>query len=276
MTSIAHKKQLSLGLPRLLRGAVADGKQIQGQEWPCHVVAVDGAIVTIAFDVGGDFTLPQVTCPIAESRYVRLPVQAGDTGYVTAASARLGGVTDLGAGVAPMVLPSNLGGLVFVPLGRKSWDTIDANAVVIQAPNGSKILTDDGASEIIVDTSQVKVVQGETTVTVSGGNVTIEAPNNVTITVPLTTINGNLVVNGDAEISGDLHVGADVAVDGSVGVGGDVAVVGAVACASVACAGAGAFLSLTINGHPYTGHTHPPGSYHAGSTAITGASGGAA
>ena len=260
MSSIAQKKQLSLNLPRVLRGAVADGKQIEGQAWPCHVVAVDGAIVTIAFDVGGDFTLPQVTCPIAESRYVRLPIQIGDTGYVTAASARLGGVTDLGAGVAPMVLPSNLGGLVFIPLGRKSWNTIDANAVVIQAPNGSKILTDDGASEIIVDTGQVKITQGGITVEITGGVVTVTAD--------------HVVVNaGDSTFNGDVIVNGNLTVSENVTVGGSAVVAGGVTAATLTIAGLAAVGSLTIGGHPYASHNHLPGTYHIGSSNVAGNSG---
>lgn len=258
--TIAHKKQLSLTLPRTLRGAVADGRQIEGQAWPCHVVSVDGAIVTIGFDVGGDFTLPQVTCPIAESRYVRLPVQVGDTGFVMAASARLGGVTDLGAGVAPLVLPSNLGGLVFVPLGRKTWATIDANAVVIQAPNGSKILTDDGASEIIVDTNQVKITQGDVTVTITGGVVTVSA-DHVVVNASDSTFNGDVIVNGDLTVSGD------------VAVGGAAVVTEGVTAATLTIAGLAAVGSLTIAGHPYATHNHAPGTYHIGSSNVAGNSG---
>lgn len=261
MSSIAHKKQMSLTLPRALRGAVADGKQIEGQSWPCHVVAVEGAIVTIAFDVSGDFTLPQVTCPIAESRYVRLPVQVGDTGYAAAAGARLGGVTDLGTGVAPLALPSNLGALVFFPLGRKSWETIDANAVVIQAPNGSKILTDDGASEIIVDTNQVRITQGDVTVTITGGVVTVTA-DHVVVNAGDSTFNGDVIVNGDLTVSGD------------VAVGGSAVVAAGVTAATLTVAGLAAVGSLTIGGHPYASHIHLPGTYHIGSSNVAGNSGG--
>lgn len=264
--TIAHKKQMSLTLPRALRGSVADGRQIEGQAWPCHVIAVEGAIVTIAFDVGGDFTLPQVTCPIAESRYVRLPIQVGDTGFVTAASARLGGVTDLGNGVAPPVLPSNLGGLVFVPLGRKSWSTIDANAVVIQAPNGSKILTDDGVSEIIVDTNQVKITQGDVTVTITGGVVTLTA-DHVVVNASDSTFNGDVIINGDLTVNGDAAVSGDVAV------GGAMVVVEGVTAATLTIAGLAAVGSLTIGGHPYATHHHLPGTYHIGSSNVAGNSG---
>ncbi len=261
MSDIALKKQLSSNLARVIRSADKDASQLAGQEWPVSVVSVNGAIVTVAFEVAADFTLPQVTVPIAESRYVRLPVQVGDKGFVTAATARLGGVTGLGSGLAPLTPPTNLGGLVYVPLGNVDWQTIDANAVVIQAPNGAKILTDDGHSEIIVDTNQVKVTQGDVIVTITGGNVTIEAPNTVTIDVPQTNISGDLAVAGAMVVGGSLSVG-DIAVFDS-----------SVTCASLVCSGAGSFASLTIGGKAFATHEHGPGTYKAGSTSITGDSG---
>jgi len=259
--SINTKKPLNTSLPRAMRERILDGKFIDGQEWPCTVVSVAGAIVTITFNVASEFTLPQVICPIAESRYVRLPIRAGDQGVAMAATARLGGVTGLGAGLAPISEPSNLGGLVFVPLGNKAWSTIDPDAVVIQAPNGSKILTDNGASEIIVDTNQVKITQGDVTVEITGGVVTVTA-DHVVVNATDSTFNGDVIVNGDATISGNLSVGVNAAV------------AGAVSCATMACVGLGSFGSLTIGGHPYLGHIHSAGTYHAGSTQIINQSGG--
>jgi len=261
VTSIATKKPLNLSLPRAIQDRIQSGKLIDGQEWPCTVESVAGAIVTISFNVASDRTLPQVTCPIAESRYVRLPIRKGDQGVAIAATARLGGVTGLGAGLAPLAAPSNLGGLLFVPLGNANWNTIDPDAVVIQAPNGAKILTDDSASEIIVDQTQVKVIQGSTTVTISGGNVTIDAPNDVTVNCPTSHINGTLDVSGDTSIGGNLSVG------------GDASVTGAVSCATMTCSGAGSFATLTVGGKSFAGHEHAPGTYQAGSTHITGQSG---
>jgi len=265
--SISTKKPLALTLSRLIASSMADGDQLAGQSWPVSVVSVDGAIVTVVFEVASDFTLPQVTCPIAESRYVRLPVQVGDKGMVVAATARLGGVTGLGAGLAPLVAPSNLGALVYVPLGNTAWPTVDANAVVIQAPNGAKILTDDGTAEIIVDTSQVKVIQGSTTVTISGGNVTVDAPSNVTVNCPNSAFNGNVA------ISGNLTVGGTIAVTGGATFLADVAVTGAVSCATMTCSGAGSFATLTVGGKSFLSHEHLPGTYHIGSGNVTGNSG---
>ena len=266
MTS-STKKPIQKSLPAALRAAVSDGQQIQGQEWPCTVVDVDGAIVTVTFEVSSEFTLPQVTCPIAESRYVRLPVQEGDKGFVTAASTRLGGVTGLGSGLAPLSMPSNLGGLVFVPLGNKAWPTIDPNAVVIQAPNGAKILTDDGATEIIVDTSQVKITQGDVTVEITGGVVTMTA-DHVVVNATDSTFNGNVDVNGNASITGTLFV------EGAISCGSQISAIGPINGTSLNITGAASVGSLTIDGKPYTSHEHGPGTFKAGSTSVVGASGG--
>lgn len=259
--SINTKKPLNLSLPRAMRERIQDGKQVSGQEWPCTVVHVDGAIVTVAFEVESEFTLPQVTCPIAESFYVRLPVQEGDQGMVMAASTRLGGVTGLGAGLAPLSEPSNLGGLVFVPLGNKGWATIDPNAVVINAPNGAKLRTFDGASIVTIDTGQVKIQQGDVTVEITGGVVTVTA-DHVVVNAADSTFNGNLIVNGNATVSGNASIG------------GDAAVTGAVSCATMTCTGLGSFGSLMVGGKPYLTHDHTPGTYKAGTTSITGVSGG--
>ncbi len=261
------KKPLQQSLPAALRNAISDGEQLRCQQWPCTVVDVDGAIVTVTFEVSSEFTLPQVTCPIAESRYVRLPVQEGDQGFVTAANTRLGGVTGLGSGLAPLSTPANLGGLVFVPLGNKNWTTIDPDAVVIQAPNGSKILTDDGASEIIVDTDQIKVTQGDVTVEIASGIVTVTA-DHVVVNAMDSTINGNLVVNGNASMTGTLFV------EGSISSGADISAIGAVNATTMNITGAAAVGSLTIGGKPFGSHDHLPGTYKAGSTSITGVSGG--
>jgi hypothetical protein len=261
------KKPIQQSLPAALRGAINDGQQLQCQQWPCTVVSVDGAIVTVTFEVSSEFTLPQVTCPIAESRYVRLPVQEGDQGFVTAASTRLGGVTGLGSGLAPLSTPANLGGLVFVPLGNKNWTTIDPDAVVIQAPNGSKILTDDGASEIIVDTGQVKVTQGDVTVDITGGVVTITA-DHVIVNATDSTFNGQVDVNGSASITGTLFV------EGAISSGSDISAIGSVNATSMNIIGAASVGSLTIGGKPFGSHDHLPGTYKAGSTSITGVSGG--
>lgn len=260
--SISTKKPLALTLTRLISSSLADGDQLAGQAWPVSVLSVDGAIVTVVFEVDSEFTLPQVTCPIAESRYVRLPVQEGDKGMVMAATARLGGVTGLGSGLAPLVAPSNLGALVYVPLGNKAWPTIDPNAVVIQAPNGSKILTDDGASEIIIDPNQVKVIQGSTTVTITGGVVTVDAEH-VVINATDSTVNGDLLVNGDSTFTGDVTIVGDTLATGAFAIVGELTVTGGIALAGNFVLTGG---TMIVNGKNIGSHVHTGGTLTGGLT----------
>jgi len=263
--TISQKKPLSRSLPRTIAQGVKDGQQLAGQAWPCHVVSVQDAIVTVAFDVNTDATLPQVTCPVAESFYVMLPVQVGDTGMVMAAGARLGGVTELGAGLAPTVLPSNLGSLVFVPLGRKSWVLPDANAVLIQGPNGAIIRTIDENVEAVLNEDEISLNWKGLTIVINSDGITLTASQN--------TVNGNLTVNGDTTMNGTLHATGDISTDSNLNVGGDATVVGAVACASMDCSGGGSFATLTVGGKPFLSHSHLPGGYHVGSNNVAGNSG---
>ena len=121
----------------------ADALQMFGQALPCHVVERNGAIVTVAFDVTTDFTLPQVTCPILESQYVKLPIQVGDRGITIPASTSISEAAGLGGKAPPsLVQPANLSALVFVPIGNSSWTNPNPNALVLSAPNSGPIILD--------------------------------------------------------------------------------------------------------------------------------------
>ena len=62
----------------------------QGRALSCRVVAVIGAVVTVAFEVDASpWTIPQITIPKAESPWVRMPTQVGDFGYTQPADAYL-------------------------------------------------------------------------------------------------------------------------------------------------------------------------------------------
>ena len=160
-----------------------------GPVLPCHVTAVNGAIVTVNFDVNSSnvkFTFPPVTCATLGSRYIRNPVQVGDFGICVAADVRLGGITGLGNGPAPIVAPSNLGGLSFIPIGNVNWETIDPNAVVISAPNGAVIQTIDGVSSVIISENQINLNYDGNSVVINSSGI---------------TITGVLTINGVAYLS---------------------------------------------------------------------------
>ncbi len=256
--SSAQKKQLALSLSRAMSSAVSDGQQLQGQGLPCHVVSIDCGIVTVAFDVSsGSFTLPQVTCPVAESLYVLLPIQVGDKGVAIAANARLGGASGLGAGNAPLVTPSNLGGLVFVPIGNKAWTTPDTDAVVVQGPNGVVARTMNEAATVTISRANIRLDWNGATVVLDASGITLTSSQN--------SVNGNLTVNGDTFIVGNTTIAGNFTMDGELF---------AINAPAVSLTAAVSILgSLSVNGKDFTAHNHLPGGYHAGSTSVTGNSG---
>lgn len=188
--SQAQKTPLAVGLNNFTQKKIEDFQQTLGQILPCHVIAVDGAIVTIAFDVlAGNLTIPQVTCPIAESEYIRLPVQVGDKGICMSADTRLGGVTGLGQGLAPLSTAGNLGGLFFVPLGNKNWFSVNGQYLVMYGPDGVEITTANQDCTLVLNSSGI-------TISLNNGNLTINNGN--------TTMNGNLTVNGNISSTGNV------------------------------------------------------------------------
>jgi len=204
MKNFSQKIPLAVSLANFTEQAVQEGLSGLGQVYPCTVksVGIDGngnTVVTVNFEVnpvsstGTKITLPEVTMPIAESRYVRLPVKVGDQGIAVAASVRIGGITGLGTGLAPLAPASNLGALVFLPVSNTAWDTVATDAVVISAPNGAIIRTDDGKAVITVADDKITVAYQSVNFVIDGSKV---------------TINGNLQVNGTINSSGDITAGS--------------------------------------------------------------------
>ena len=204
--SAGQKKHILISQQDFVQQKLAQFGQQAGQIWPCHVTAIVApGIVEVAFDVNsGVLTLPRVQCPVAESRYVLLPVQVGDRGVTIAADVSLSPSSGLGPpGTAPLSNPGNLAALIFLPLGNKAWTTPDANAVVISAPDGAIIRDDAGTTKIVLDGT---------------GNVTVQCPGTVTITAANVTINGTLTINGKPFLAHD-HTGVQTGggISGPVG-----------------------------------------------------------
>lgn len=189
--SNGQKRPLSRTLNEFVNSSINTANNKLGQILPCRVTAVNGAIVTVNFEIeAGNQTFAPVTCPIAESTYVRLPVQVGDFGICISADVRLGGISGLGLGKAPLASPSNLGGLVFVPIGNKNWSAVDPDAVNINAPNGAVIRDTGNNTTITLTPSTITIVRGSSNITINDSGITIDNPN------AGVTINGNLTVNG--------------------------------------------------------------------------------
>ena len=204
-----QKTPFAVSVSNYVQTKLEQNRQNFGWQLPCRVIAVDGAIVTVNFeiDTGGQYTFPPVTCPIAQSIYVRLPVQIGDLGMCISADARLGGVTGLGVkgALSPLGLPFNLGALVYVPLGATDWSAVDPDAVNINAPNGVVIRDTNNACTITLVPSGVTVVRGATQMVINDAGV---------------TITGNLLVHGT--ITGDNGFNISGGTSGTMNVTGNI------------------------------------------------------
>jgi hypothetical protein len=213
------KTPLSKSLPNAIQGKILDAMQLVGKNLPCHVVAVDGAIVTVSFDITSDYTLPNVTMPLFGPEYIRYPIQVGCKGFAIAADARLGGNSGLGSGVSDLSQPANLSALMFMPFGNTAWSSVDANAVVIYGPNGV-VIRDSGSGAVITLTpSGINCEVGS-----SIFNITSSAIEATSATI---TLNGVIVLNGPitqtntgggsttATIIGPLNVTNDVTANGT-------------------------------------------------------------
>jgi hypothetical protein len=121
--------------------------QVMGRGLPCRVVAVQGSIVTVAFEVAQPpFTLPQVTIPKAEGPWIRSPTQIGDFGLAIPAETSLGAIDGLGAGTASLALQGNLSNVVWLPVASTGFSAVNINAAFVSGPDGVVLQDESGAS----------------------------------------------------------------------------------------------------------------------------------
>ena len=183
--SSAQKTPFAVSMNNFAEQKISAYEQILGKIYPCSVIEVNevNAIVTVNFEVDnqGLFTLPQVTCPIIGSKYIRIPVQVGDTGICISASTKIGNLTGLGSGLPTLTPASNLGALVFVPIGNANWQITDLNSIVLFSPNGDSIVT--------IGNDQIKLAFQD---------------KNIIINATGITINGDVQVNGKITSTGDV------------------------------------------------------------------------
>lgn len=198
MSDNSRKTPLARSLESLAEGKARDAIQLLGQALPCSVVTTDGSFATVKFEVdAAPFTLPNVTVPIAGAEYVRLPIQAGDGGYVIPADARLAGISGVASGIVPKLdKPANLTALVFFPIANKSWFAVDPNWLVLYGPDGVKVQSVDGSVFLKVSSAGIEIT----------GNV---------------TVTGDLLINGNAKLGGASGT-KKIVLDGDAVVAGHV------------------------------------------------------
>jgi hypothetical protein len=158
---------LGRSLAQIALRKVQDGQQLQGKNLPCHVTAIKGAIVTVAFDVTSQYTLPKMDIPIANSQYGREAIQIGDKGYASSGDAYIGNNSGLGENTSNLSPRANLSNLVFHPIGNKNWGPVDSNQNTHSAPNGGLYQTDDGKMQVIIKQSSVTVKSDKKVITVN-------------------------------------------------------------------------------------------------------------
>lgn len=131
---------------RKVRNAIAQ----LGKGLPASVIAVNGSIVTVKFEVdSGIYTLPSVTVAIAGAEYIRYPIQVGCLGVVFPCDTYIQNVNGLGTGTPDLTQPPNLSALTFFPIGNKHWSApTDPNALELYGPNGV-IVRDSGSKTVI-------------------------------------------------------------------------------------------------------------------------------
>lgn len=149
--------------------SINDFNQLQGKNLPCHVTAVSGSIVTVAFDIKSGYTLPTVVMPIFGAEWIRLPIQVGCTGVAISANASLGGNSGLGYGIADLSQQANLAALVFFPIGNTQWSAVDPDAIVLYGNNGA-VIRDSSSNSIITLTPAGIVIVGQQSVSISSGS----------------------------------------------------------------------------------------------------------
>lgn len=164
MTDNVTKTPLAVALDHLTRQRTADHLELLGKALPCHVIAVKGQIVTVAFDITGPFTLPNVQLPLATWIYDWIPVQVNDRGVAVAADVYLGGVSGLGGGTADLSRRGNLSGShYFVPVANSNWQPPggDGNVRVVQGPDGVRLQDTGGHTILVVDKRGVVTITGD-------------------------------------------------------------------------------------------------------------------
>jgi len=207
----AQKIPLSLSINQAMSRASESRVQQLGKCLPCSVVSVDGAMITVKFEVKADpLTLPQVKMPLFGPEYVRYPIQAGDKGFAISADAYLGQMSGLGDGTADLTVQPNLSTLAFMPCGNKNWRSVDHDAVVIYGPNGVVVQDADQNCTLTLTPSGYTIDLGSNPWTITAGGITITGSGNMAIDLGanLLDITSSMVtIHGDLTVTGTINFG---------------------------------------------------------------------
>jgi len=165
-------------LQRTAEKMVRYAMERMGKSLPCHVVAVTGQIVTVAFDLpqGAPWVLPNITLPKAEGPWGNSPTQIGDVGITIPSDVYLGAVSGLGGNYSGYRPPGNLESLVWIPIAQKSTSISNQNAYLIQGPDGWILQTTQGTNcTIIGNQNEIDLTYGSSNITINGSSISMTA-----------------------------------------------------------------------------------------------------
>lgn len=170
-------------LPRLARSHARSVNEHNGKAFPATVAGMQGRIALVRLEVSSNPAPPPFRVPVAESEYVRTPIQPGCKGVVLSAKSSLGQMTGLGARrPTPRDVPLNLGSCVFLPLTNAQWAAMDNDTLHMYGVAGVEILNRlNGRSALRLTEDHATLTNGQATVSLDGGKV---------------TLTGELVING--------------------------------------------------------------------------------
>lgn len=145
---IHQKIPTTRSAPAFVKQRVLDEIKKRGYALPCHLVAVNGPLVTVAFDLA-DINLPQVTIPTYGSQYQRQPYQRGDGGFTFPLAVDISAAAGLGTGLPTMDVPANLSSLYWLPGSSADFSPAeDPNAHILIGPNG--VILRDINSQVVL------------------------------------------------------------------------------------------------------------------------------
>ena len=150
----AQKLNFGFTLGQAARQRALDHIHLTGKSLPGSIVSAKGSIVQIKFEMGGNYTLPNVTIPMHMPEWQRLPMQKGDMGVVLPSDVTIGHITGLGPKAPPTFLqPGNLSPLVFVPTGSTNFKAVDGDKHVAYGPKGAQIADQNFKSFVGTDST---------------------------------------------------------------------------------------------------------------------------
>jgi len=183
-------------LQQIAENAALKALQATGRALPCTVTAIDGALVTVQFDVVAPYTLYPLQLPKAESQWLRAPVQVGDKGMTVSADTLVTTAAGVSSGTPDVQVDyGNLGPtLVWIPIANVDFPTTpDPNKAWLNGPNGA-VLSDTAQTVGVTCDHTLQLV----TIYAGGNTIVVNADPSIVTTVIGALGNLQTVVDGTA------------------------------------------------------------------------------